>query len=78
MSFEFDYRPRIGSSWNVSRLIVKGELTDRKIKQYQKRGWYSQEFKDARKEFLAKKANRRAKRDGSFLSEGGRLIYSPL
>ena len=57
--------------------IVKGLLTDRKIAQYEKRGWYSESFKEERRKFQAKK--REWKRMGNLLEgEDGRIIYSPL
>lgn len=57
--------------------IVKGLLTDRKIEAYQKRGWYSSEFKEERRKFQEKK--RAFKRAGNWLeSDDGRSIYSPL
>lgn len=57
--------------------IVKGLLTDRKIEAYQKRGWYSESFKEERRKFQEKK--RAFKRMGNWLeSDDGRSIYSPL
>lgn len=55
--------------------IVTGKLTDQKIERYRRDGWYSEGFRQARREFQAK---RKAKREGNFVSNEGRLIYSPL
>lgn len=78
----FDYQSQqpIRSSWNESKYLIRGPLTDKKIDFYRKRGWYDPEFQEARRELMAKKkAKRDAKRDGSFLKmPDGRLIYSPL
>lgn len=76
MNFEFE-RVRIPSGWNESRLAMRGRLTDRKIGEYRKRGWYSEDFKAARRDMMARKEAKRAKREGNFLNDGGRLIYSP-
>ena len=55
--------------------FMRGPLTDRKIAKYQKLGYYSAEFREARKELQARKR----KRKGNFVeSEDGRLVYSPL
>lgn len=67
---------RMRSSWSETKLVMRGPLTDRKIEQYQKRGWYSEAFKQARRERMAKKATMR--REGSWVHmEDGRTIYSP-
>lgn len=75
-------RVAIRSGWNESLMILKGPLTDRKIGQYQRQGFYSQEFRQARRDRQAKKAekrNRGLRREGSFLvGTDGRQIYSPL
>lgn len=76
-NFEFDFRPRIRSGWNISMLVRRGYLTDKKIAEYEKAGWYSAAFRDARRELMQKKAAKRMKREGNFLNDGGRLIYSP-
>lgn len=63
------------SSWRPERLIVRGPLTDAMIEKYRQRGYYSAEFKRARREHMAKKA---AKRNGNFVEVDGRPVYSPL
>lgn len=63
---------RIRSSWRGHG--TTGPLTDKKISRYAKRGYYSLEFKEARKQFL----ERKYRRVGSFIDLGeGRLIYRP-
>ena len=70
MSPDAHYR----SGWPSAGFIL-GPLTDKKIAKYQKLGYYSAEFKEARKELQARKR----KRKGNFVeSEDGRLVYSPL
>ena len=66
--------PRIRSSWNIVRMIMRGPLTDKRIEHYQQRGFYSAEYKAARRELMAKRA---AKRDGNWVERDGRWIYSP-
>ncbi len=79
MTFDFDARPRLRSSWNSAGFIRGKPLTDRKISQYQKRGWYDESFREARRELMAKKAAKHRQRQGNFLkSSNGSLIYSPL
>lgn len=64
------------SSWSETKLVMRGLLTDRKIEQYAKRGWYSPEFRQARRERMQQR--KQVKRDGSWLTlEDGRAIYSP-
>lgn len=75
--FQFDRRSPVKPSWNTTNMLVRGKLTDRKIAEYEKRGWYSQEFREARRELMAKKTAKTLKREGSFLKDGDRLIYSP-
>ena len=74
----FDKRPNLRSSWNTTAMLIRGPLTDRKIKKYEAQGWYSAEFKQARK---AKMENKRIKthlrRVSNFFEHDGRLIYSP-
>jgi len=75
----FGQRPHIRTSWNPTRLLIRGKLTDKAIEKYRAKGWYSQEFKDARRELMLKKQSKRANRDGSYLiADDGRMIYSPL
>jgi len=68
-----------GQRWPENR--VRGPLTDRKIEQYRKLGYYSESFREARHDLMEmKKARRTAReeRDGNFLKVDGRLVYSPL
>lgn len=77
---------RIGSikpSWNTTRMLVRGPLTDRKIEQYRKQGWYSAEFRAQRATILARKKhqfrNIECNRDGNWIIDTeGRMIFSPL
>ncbi len=63
----------VRSGRNRSLMIVRGPLTDRQIANYDRLGFYSPEFKAARKALQAKKTH-----PGSNFSErDGRLIYSP-
>ena len=67
---------RMRSSWSETKLVMRGPLTDRKIAQYEKRGWYSAEFKAARRERMMQRQS--VKRDGNWLRmEDGRTVYSP-
>lgn len=69
----------IKSTWNEARLIMRKQLTDRKIKRYQKEGWYSAEFRQERKDRAEKKARKHRRKDGNFeITEDGRLIYKPI
>lgn len=70
--------PRLRSSWNTDRMLVLGPLTDRKIEKYREKGWYSAEFKEARKKLMEKKRiENHVRRVGNFFESDGRLIYSP-
>jgi len=60
----------IRSGW-ASRPPAGKLLTDRKIDKYAEKGWYSEEFKEAR---LAKMKKREHK---NFREVEGRLIYCP-
>jgi len=66
------HTPRIRSPQFVN--IAMGPLTDKKIDKYREQGWYSEEFRQARRERMQGKS----KRSGSFVERDGRLIYSPL
>lgn len=66
-------RTRCG--WNTAQMGCRTLLTDRQIVKYAKAGYYSAEFREARKKFNEKKQR---KRQGNFTMEGGRLIYSPM
>lgn len=69
------------STWDPDRLLIRGPLTDRKIDEYLRRGWYSAEVRQMRRERNEKRMARwqeREKRDGNFLkASDGRLIYAP-
>lgn len=60
---------------------VGGNLTDKQIERYRQQGYYSAEFRDARRELMHRKKARRdiaAQRSGNFVIIDGRTIYSPL
>lgn len=60
---------------------MRGPLTDKQIERYRKMGFYSAEFKQARKELQDMRKRRRdeRRRDGNFVKDGeGRMIYAPL
>ena len=61
------------SSWKPEKLLARGPLTDKQIDRYAKVGWYSAEFKKARLEIMKAKE----RRDGNFLLQDGRMIFSP-
>lgn len=65
----------VRSGWNEAQMLIRGPLTDKKIARYQKRGFYTAEFKEERRKYAAQK---RVKRRGNFIENEGRLIYSPL
>lgn len=67
----------VKSGWRESALIMRGPLTDRKIEQYRKEGWYSENHRNNRREFQAKQRENAKFRDGNFLRDGDRMIYSP-
>lgn len=67
------------SSWNAGLMILKGRLTDRKIDEYRRRGFYSADFREKRREIQQRKAARRARREGNFVVDNrGAAIYSPV
>jgi hypothetical protein len=73
---------RINSSWNSSKLALRGMLTDRKIAKYKAAGFYTAEYREARKKAMAKKAfaynaAKTFERKGNFTEIAGRLIYTP-
>lgn len=67
---------------SFDRMMLRGPLTDRKIAKYAREGWYSNELREFRRERnakrLAKRQAREAIREGNFIKQDGRLIYSPL
>lgn len=70
----------VRSSWNPTKLLMRGKLTDKQIDAYAKAGWYSPAFREARREaWQRQQAKRidRAKRSGNFLVVDGRMIFSP-
>jgi hypothetical protein len=65
---------RVRPGWNSAALLRKGYLTDKKIDAYVKRGFYSEDFREFRRQRMQKKS----RRDGNFLrADSGRLIYNP-
>lgn len=54
--------------------LTLGPLTDKKIEKYMEQGWYSEDFRQARRERMNKKKNRQ----GNFVERDGRMIYAPL
>jgi hypothetical protein len=54
--------------------LVGELLTDKKIGHYAKKGYYSPEYRQARKDLQAKK---KARRTGNFDEIDGRMIYRP-
>lgn len=67
----------IRTAWSESRMLRRSKLTDKQIRKYEEQGWYSVEFKEARRERMLKQSKSR-KREGNFdVAEGGRLIYRP-
>ena len=69
----YDYQlSRIRCAWNEGRVVQKKPLTDKAIEKYIKAGYYTGEFKEARRELM----KRKGKRTGNFeKAEDGRLIY---
>jgi hypothetical protein len=66
--------PRVNLKGRRLDNVIGKELTDRKIEEYIKRGFYSEEFRQARRDLR----NRRGRRDGNFLVfPDGRRVYSP-
>ena len=69
---------RIRPSWNEAQLMRKGKLTDKRIEYYRKRGYYSAEYRQARKKKQELKSFRKnMERQGNFIVDDGRMIYSP-
>lgn len=68
---------RVPCAWNPARLSRRAKLTDKKIEQYQEQGYYSADFREARRQLWEKKAAKRIKRDGNFDIVDGRMIYRP-
>lgn len=64
---------RMAPGWNEAKLLMRGELTDKKIAAYDKKGFYSEEYRAFRRKRMTQKSVRR----GNFVASGDRLIYSP-
>lgn len=65
--------------WPANR--IGGLLTDRKIEHYRRNGFYSEDFRGARRDIWAKRKKKRdayETRDGNFIKTDGRLIYNPI
>lgn len=72
---------RIRPSWNTEAMLIKGTLTDRKIEDYRRRGFYTSEYRTARKKLMDQKTlrNNMNRASGNFFeAEDGRLIYNPI
>lgn len=48
--FKFDQSKRISPGWNLRRMHVGKPLTDKKIREYEKKGFYTTDFKESRRE----------------------------
>lgn len=60
---------------NVSTAVC-GPLTDKKIEKYRREGYYSEAYREARRELWNK---RRQRRDGNFLVRpDGTKVFSPM
>jgi len=70
-----DERARYAPAWNEVRVMMRGPLSDKKISRYAKEGFYSAEYRQARRERMAQKAN---KRRGNFVEVEGRMVFSPV
>lgn len=70
--FQFNNQGHIRPSWNTTRMLVRGPLTDRKIAKYAKLGWYSAEYREKRRAKMDKRPHK------NFREVEGRLIYSPV
>lgn len=64
----------IRPGWNVNQLCRGRRLTNRRIAHYARLGWYSAEFRQARRELAERK---QTMREGNFVHTEGRLIFSP-
>lgn len=69
----------IRPAWNEGRLMRRRALTDRKIAKYESLGYYSAEYRQARRDLQARKrAGAASRRSGNFdVADDGRLIYRP-
>ena len=77
-SFTFDMRiGHIRSGWRADVVLRGKRFTDARIAYYQRRGYYSQEVWDFRRELAERREKKRAKREGNFLITEGHAVYSP-
>ncbi len=74
MTFTFDDHRPMRSGWNEAMLLRGRKLTDADIRRYERKGWYSEELRQARRDLQPK----RTKRSGNFLERDGKLIFAPL
>ena len=51
--FTFDQSKRLSPGWNLNRMHVGKALTDRKIREYEKKGFYTADFKESRRSAFA-------------------------
>lgn len=73
-----DPRVRYGNSNLEQKAIMRGPLTDRRIEQYERTGYFDADRIEARKQYRFERARQR-KRSGNFrTTQDGRLIYSPV
>ncbi len=77
MGIDIESHARFGNGWNEQRLVVKGELTDKKMAKYEAQGFYSEAFRPARREIWQNKQAKQLAREGNFNSLDGRLVYCP-
>ena len=71
-----DPRAHFKPQWRSWGFLRRGILTDKQIEKYQREGYYSAEFKLARKQLQSRQ---KRSRTGNFiLDDDGRMIYSPL
>lgn len=77
-SYHLSTHDRLRSNWR-SEPLRSTLLTDKQIAHYEELGYYSAEYRAARREFMARYLVRaQRKREGNFRKEGERLIFSPL
>jgi len=67
----------VRSAWRESLFMRRGKLTDKKIARYERLGFYSAEYRTARKALMDRKARQRTARVGNFDLVGDRMIYNP-
>jgi len=65
---------RVRGGWQVHNMSRRGYLTDKQIDYYASQGFYSEEFREARRRHHEKKRSR----SGNWVTQEGRLIYSPM